>query len=165
MADWEISQGQPGDEDSFALIQTESWKAAFRDILTPEVLENATQLPKAVSMYRRLLEQHIGHGYLLRVDGQPHCIAWWDKSRDGADFGAELICIHSLPGNWRKGYGSRMMETVLGDMKAAGFTRATLWVFQENRRARQFYEAHGFSPNGMSKGGFDATEICYEKAL
>ena len=54
MADWEISQGQPGDEDSFALIQTESWKAAFRDILTPEVLENATQLPKAVSMYRRL---------------------------------------------------------------------------------------------------------------
>ena len=165
MADWEISHGQPGDETFFALIQTESWKAAFRDILTPEVLENATQLPKAAAMYRRLLEQHIGHGYLLRVDGKPHCIAWWDRSRDGADFGAELICIHSLPGNWRKGYGSRMMEAVLGDMKAAGFTKATLWVFQENRRARQFYEAHGFAPNGMTKGGFDATEICYEKAL
>ena len=102
MADWEISHGQPGDEAFFALIQTESWKAAFRDILTPEVLENATQLPKATAMYRRLLEQHIGHGYLLRVDGKPHCIAWWDRSRDGADFGAELICIHSLPGNWRK---------------------------------------------------------------
>ena len=89
MADWEISHGQPGDEAFFALIQTESWKAAFRDILTPEVLENATQLPKATAMYRRLLEQHIGHGYLLRVDGQPHCIAWWDRSRDGADFGAD----------------------------------------------------------------------------
>ena len=68
MADWEISHSQPGDEAFFALIQTESWKAAFRDILTPEALENATQLPKATAMYRRLLEQHIGHGYLLRVE-------------------------------------------------------------------------------------------------
>ena len=83
MADWEISHGQPGDEAFFALIQTESWKAAFRDILTPEVLENATQLPKATAMYRRLLEQHIGHGYLLRVDGKPHGIAWWDRSETG----------------------------------------------------------------------------------
>ena len=165
MADWEISHGQPGDEASFALIQTESWKAAFQDILDAQTLARYTQLDRATAMYRRLLEQHIGHGYLLRVDGQPHGIAWWDRSRDGADFGAELICIHSLPGNWRKGYGSRMMEAVLGDMKAAGFTKATLWVFQENRRARQFYEAHGFAPNGMAKGGFDATEICYEKAL
>lgn len=165
MADWEISHGQPGDETIFAAIQTESWKAAFRDILDAKTLERYTQLDRATAMYRRLLEQKIGNGYLLRVDGQPHCIAWWDKSRDGEAYGAELICIHSLPGNWRKGYGSRMMEAVLADMKAAGFTKATLWVFEENRRARRFYEAHGFAPNGMTKGGFDAVEICYEKNL
>ena len=165
MADWEISQGQPGDEDSFALIQTESWKAAFRDILTPEVLENATQLPKAVSMYRRLLEQHIGHGYLLRVDGQPHCIAWWDKSRDGADFGAELICIHSLPENWRKGCGRAMMERVLADVKKAGYETLVLWVFENNTRAIQFYKSFGFEPSGRRRPALGAVEEMYSKPL
>ena len=165
MADWEISHGQPGDEAFFALIQTESWKAAFRDILTPEVLENATQLPKATAMYRRLLEQHIGHGYLLRVDGKPHCIAWWDRSRDGADFGAELICIHSLQNRWRMGYGSKMMEAVLRDAAAAGYEKIMLWVFEKNARARRFYEANGFSPNGRTQLGLGAVEVCYERTL
>ncbi len=165
MQEYSIELGAPGSEEIFARIQTESWKAAFRDILTPEVLENATQLPKAVAMYRRLLEQHIGHGYLLRVQGSPHCIAWWDKSRDGADFGAELICIHSLPDRWGKGYGTRMMEAVLADMKKAGFSKATLWVFAENHRARRFYEANGFLPNGITKTGLGAAEVCYERTL
>ncbi len=32
---------------------------------------------------------------------------------------AELRCIHSLPENWRRGCGSRMMERVLADVKVA----------------------------------------------
>ena len=52
-------------------------------------------------MYRKLLEEKKGNGYILEIDHRPHCIAWWDAAREEAMAGyAELICIHSLPENW-----------------------------------------------------------------
>lgn len=161
-----IEPVKPGDEHALAYIQTESWKAAFVNIIPAEALTQCTRLEPAVSMYRRLLENNIGHGYLLKVDGQPHCIAWWAAARDEDMAGyAELICIHSLESHWRQGYGSRMMDAVLRDAAAAGYEKILLWVFEANTRARKFYEAQGFSPTEKRKVSFGAAEMCYEKQL
>ena len=164
--EYRIRRVRPGDEAVLAHIQTESWKAAFADILDADTLQRCTQIDKATAMYRHLLEQQIGNGYLLLVEDAPHCIAWWSAPRETDMPGyAELICIHSLPVRWRSGYGSRMMDVVLRDIAAAGYTKVMLWVFEENARARRFYEAHGFNANGKAKPCFDAVEICYEKIL
>ena len=101
----------PGDEERLAYVQTESWKSAFREIVPAEILAECTELEPARAMYRRLLSEGFGNGYLLELDGKAHCIAWWSEARDEDVAGcAELICIHSLPENWRRGYGSAMME-------------------------------------------------------
>ena len=161
-----IERVRLGDEAALAYIQTESWKAAFKDILSDDELNRCTQLDKATAMYRRLLEQNIGNGYLLRVDGQPHCIAWWDTTREQDMPGyAELICIHSLQSRWRHGYGSKMMDAILRDIAAAGYAKVMLWVFEENIRARQFYESQGFHTKGKIKPNLTPTEIWYEKTL
>lgn len=161
-----IERVRLGDEAALAYIQTESWKEGFKDILSADVLRGYTQMEKAAAMYRRLLEENIGNGYLLKVEGSPHCIAWWDAARERDMTGyAELICIHSLKNQWRKGYGSRMMDAVLHDIAAAGYTKVMLWVFEDNVRARRFYEAHGFTPNGKTKQFIGANEMCYEKNL
>ena len=164
--EYQIRRAQPGDEAALAYIQTESWKAGFRDILPPDTLARFTQLDRVTAMYRRSLAPDQGIGYLLCVDGEPHCIAWWDKSRE-ADMPeyAELICLHSLPNRWRQGFGSKMMDAVLRDIREAGYSKVMLWVFTDNSRARGFYEAQGFAPNGKIKTGFDAEEICYERML
>ncbi len=155
-----------GDEEVLAYIQTESWKAAFRDILSAEVLERCTNLDKAIVMYKGLLERKIGNGYLLKAEGKPHAIAWWSATRE-ADMPeyAELICIHSLPDKWRKGYGSKLMDRVLKDISEARYRKVMLWVFEKNIRARRFYEKYGFVVNGKEKESFGATEVCYEKSL
>ena len=112
----EIRKVTGGDEKNLAYIQTESWKAAFRGILPPETLDGCTNFSKAEAMYRKLLEEKKGNGYILEIDHRPHCIAWWDAAREEAMAGyAELICIHSLPENWHCGYGSKMMDAVLAD--------------------------------------------------
>ena len=164
--DYQIRRVKPGDESILARIQTESWKAAFKDIVEEELLRKSTDLDRATDMYRKLLEQQIGNGYILEVKGAAHCIAWWDAVRDADLNGyAELICIHSLPGNWRRGYGSRMMETVLRDAAAAGFRNIVLWVFEENERARRFYEAHGFVKTDRTKIGLGAVEVMYARSI
>ena len=161
-----IRRVQPGDEAALALIQTENWKAAFASILDGETLARCTNLDRATAMYAGLIAEKKGNGYLLSVDGQPHCIAWWDAARDEAFAGkAELICIHSLPGNWRRGFGGLMMDRVLADIGEAGFPAVVLWIFTDNARARAFYAAKGFHATEDEKPGFAATEICYETAL
>ena len=149
-----------------AYIQTESWKAAFKDITSKEILQKSTDLTRATAMYKRLLDEEIGNGYILEVDEKPHCIAWWDKSRENdMPKYAELICIHSLQSNWRKGYGAKMMDRVLENIKTAGYHKVILWVFVDNERARKFYESCGFVTYGRVKPCFETQEICYEKQL
>lgn len=161
-----IRKVQQGDELNLAYIQTESWKAAFQDILSAEILQQVTDLTRATAMYKQLLDKNIGNGYILEVDSQPHCIAWWDKARDNDmhDY-AELICIHSLQDKWRKGFGTQMMNRIMDDMKAAGYDKVMLWVFTNNIRARKFYESCGFVTYGKVKPCFETEEICYERKL
>lgn len=161
-----IRKVKSGDEMDLAYIQTESWKAAFKNILSEEILQKSTEINRVTTMYKRLLDESIGNGYILEVDEKPHCIAWWDKARDDdmSDY-AELICIHSLHNRWRNGYGTKMMNMVLEDIKKAGYSKVMLWVFTDNDRARKFYEACGFTTYGKVKPCFETQEICYERKL
>jgi len=164
--EYTIQRAKIGDEAILAHIQTESWKDGFKDILNSDTLTTYTNLDKATAMYRRLLTENIGNGYILSVNGSPHCIAWWDKTRENDMPGyAELICIHSLKSRWRQGFGRLMMKAVLEDVKKAGYSNIMLWVFEENVRARSFYEMLGFAFNGKKKTEFEATEVCYEMLL
>lgn len=129
-------------------------------------LERLTNIEKATAMYHRILSTGKGNGYIGEIDGKAHCIAYWDSAREeDMPHYAELICIHSLPDNWQKGFGGQMMDTVLSDISQAGFEKVMLWVFTENSRARAFYEAKGFHPTDKTKPAFGTTEICYEKEI
>lgn len=164
--EYSIRKAKKGDESILAYIQTESWKAAFRGILSDEELERCTEISRATKMYQKLLDNNIGSGYILEVNGKPHCIAYWDKARDTklSDY-AELICIHSLPNNWRQGFGTKMIEQVINDVRDARYKKIMLWVFKDNIRARNFYEANGFVTFEKKKENMIPIEIMYEKNL
>lgn len=162
----DIRKVKQGDADTLAYIQTQSWMATFKEILDADILEKCTNIDKARLMYQRFLDENKGNGYLLTVDNKPHCIAYWDKARDPKLTGkAELICIHSLPNNWHKGFGSKMMDLVLSDIESSGYSEVVLWVFRDNLRARAFYEAKGFVLNDVTKVAFDTEEVLYSKFL
>lgn len=161
-----IRDAVPGDEKVLAFIQTQSWKATFRDIIPADTLARLTDCQKAEEMYTRVLGKPEIRVALESVDGRSHGITAWSKNRfDLGDDTAELICIHSLPEGWGQGFGSAMLERTLGEMARAGFNRVILWVFAENSRARRFYEKHGFSPTGKTQTAYGAEEVMYQKKL
>ena len=162
----EIRKARKGDENTLACIQIQSWKAGFADILDEEILSQCTDMEKMTAMYTSLLDTNRANGYILSVEHTPHCMAWWAQARDTAFAGkAELICIHSLPDNWHKGYGRTMMEYILKDIQKEGYTQIVLWVFQDNTRARCFYESLGFVQTSVSKSSFHTKEILYIKNI
>lgn len=162
----DIRKVESGDANSLAYIQTESWKSAFNKILSKEDLQKYTNIDKAIGMYDMLLNKNIGNGFILTIDEIPHCMAYWDKARDDDMEGyAEIICIHSLCSNWGKGYGTMMMNYILREIKNAGFNKVMLWVFEENKRARKFYENQGFILTEKSKRFSHAVEVMYYRKL
>ena len=69
-----IRKVQQGDEFDLAYIQTESWKAAFKDILSAEILQMSTNLNRATAMYKRLLDENIGNGYRGGLSSSLYCM-------------------------------------------------------------------------------------------
>lgn len=153
------------DAADLAAIQAASWNAAFVEILTPEILREYTDFARLEEMYRSILASPELHLTLELVNDAPHGLAAWSDSRDGEPQTAELICIHSRPSNWGKGYGAALMRHALLEMENAGYSYAALWVFAENRRARRFYEALGFAPTGTARISFGCEEVQYRKPL
>lgn len=162
----EIRRAKLGDEKILAYIQIESWKFAFADIISAEDMERYTDIVKAEAMYENVLKSSYAEVSILEIDGKPHCIAAWSKARN-PQFSdcAELICIHSLCDKWGKGYGSMMMNHIIGEIKKSGYNSMLLWVFEKNTRARTFYEKHGFELTDNTQISYDAVEVMYRKNL
>lgn len=161
-----IRKAKLGDEKILSYIQTESWKSAFVDIISAEDMERCTDIAKAEAMYENVLKSGYVEMSILEIDGKPHCIAAWSKSRNPQFLDcAELICIHSLSENRCKGYGSMMINHILKEIQCSEYDSVILWVFEKNSPARTFYEKHGFELTDNIQLAYDAVEVMYRKEL
>jgi hypothetical protein len=61
------------------------------------------------------------------------------------------------------------MTATLANLAAAGYRDATLWVLQDNARARRFYSQAGWTADGATKtddlDGFSLLEVRYRRPL
>ena len=61
------------------------------------------------------------------------------------------------------------MAAALEKLRTSGFDTATLWVLEDNPRARRFYEREGWNTDGRRRDeemlGVTVTEVRYRIAL
>jgi len=61
------------------------------------------------------------------------------------------------------------MDRAMATLRAVGFSTATLWVLDTNLRARRFYEAAGWVPDGATKvddrATFTLREVRYRTTI
>jgi len=74
--------------------------------------------------------------------------------------------IYLIEEFWGKGYGKEILDFAINELKCAGHKKICLWVFEDNKRARRFYEKNGFNYEGINKvvykyGGVPLTELQY----
>jgi ribosomal protein S18 acetylase RimI-like enzyme len=59
-----------------------------------------------------------------------------------------------------------MINFALENLKQQGFRKVVLYVFEENKLARKFYESQGFSTDGeIISGNHGAFEIKYRRII
>lgn len=77
----------------------------------------------------------------------------------------EIISVYVLPELIGQGYGHILFTFAVEKLLSLGFHKIYLTVFEDNLRARAFYEKHGFAWDGqklsMEVGGRKLTELRY----
>lgn len=91
-------------------------------------------------------------------------------ARDNAfDGWGEIISIFILPHLISQGYGHQLFTFVKDKLLEQHYANLYLTVFEDNHRARKFYEKHDFSWNGerlaLNVGGKDLIELRYQYSI
>lgn len=135
-------------------IMSVSFRTAFSGFVSRQTLDACAQEENCVA----LLESIFRQGKVRFLIGENSGMLAWQEVGDVA----EIIAIHSLPESWGTGLGRAMLEEALLQI---GDRPVFLWAFKENKRARRFYEKHGFRWDGSERvSEFDgALEVRYVK--
>jgi ribosomal protein S18 acetylase RimI-like enzyme len=150
MPDIVIRQCTLQDAQAVESLRVASWKAAYRGIVPGAFLDGMTV---DAGRRRRMIAER-ACGCIESVAVQDGAITGWVSAgpcRDGdraEPWHGEIYACYMLPGSWRGGIGRRLMAHATRALDEAGRGDVTLWVLERNERARRFYEACGFSPDG-----------------
>lgn len=129
-------------------IHAQSWKVAYKDIIPQQYLEDLKN-DFWVLYFKNMISDGILKVQIVFEDNVPVGCISYGKARDkDFDKSGEIISIYVISDYWRKGYGNKLLEAALEDMKKDGYKSVYLWVLEENNNATQFYEKNGFSFNG-----------------
>ena len=151
-----VRYAAPEDCGALGEIMAVSFRSAFRGFISQETLDRCAVAENCAGLLASLPEGMTTVAGC--VDGQMMGLLVYSEGPDGR---AEIEAIHSLPESWGTGLGAAMLDFALKGRSAG------LWAFEENARARRFYEKHGFAFTGERRiSEFDgAVEVRYERKL
>jgi|SRR5271165_251091 len=165
---------RPATIDDAARIATthvRSWQDAYRGLIPREYLDRLDPAQR-LAMWKQILAYPAGGVLVAEDDSEVAGFASFGPARDDdqdPSLVGEIMAIYLAPAVWGKGLGRELMTAALAGLAAAGYAQVTLWVLDSNKRARGFYEAAGFRPDGSVKEdgsrGFVLREVRYRRRL
>jgi ribosomal protein S18 acetylase RimI-like enzyme len=159
-----IRPARPDDAAAVADVHTRTWQAAYDHVFGAERLASID-----VERRRGLAERSIETGgvTVAELDGRVVGFVSVGPSTDVEGEG-ELFAIYVLPEAWGTSAGRRLMDAAK-ELLRAQYSDATLYVLDDNPRARRFYEREGWTLDGTTKTGeflgLPVAELRYRIAL
>jgi GNAT superfamily N-acetyltransferase len=138
------------DAEAGARCHLTCWREAYAGVVQPDLLaERASDLERRISKWRSALAAGVVRWIALNPDpavpvaDQVIGFSSPGPCRDeDAPTPLELYAIYVRERWWGTGLGERLLNVAIGR------DAASLWVLEDNNRARSFYRRHGFLPDG-----------------
>lgn len=157
-----IRQAILSDMKQLAKIQTNSWRDSFFNILTPETLRKYTNPDSCEKLLESVFNSQKGNFYIALFNSIPCGEVFWCLGSELKN-SAEIVAFHISKSFWNNGIGTALLQHVINEIQPTKVDCIYLWVFQENIRARKFYEKLGFSTDNCIRNSRldNVTEIRY----
>lgn len=154
MQELRIRDAVPFDADGIARVHVRSWQAAYRGLISDDILDDLSVSERAENWRRFIAEPlptTLGH---LVAERDDRIIGWctFGTGRDeemAAD--GEIYGIYADPEEWSSGVGHALLTEAVRRIADVGLHTVYLWVLDGNDRADRFYERHGFRTDGGVK--------------
>ena len=135
-----------GDADGLADVFIAAWRDAYPGVVEAAILESLDHETVAGWLGADLASP----GTTVVAEAPDGSIVGFVRFGEDPE-GSEHGYVHSLyvhPRAGGRGTGRRLLDHAVAALEAAGHPTVTLWVFEANERARRFYAAAGFLPDG-----------------
>jgi ribosomal protein S18 acetylase RimI-like enzyme len=159
-----IRPARPEDAEALVDVHVRTWAAAYEHVFGAERLATIDrERRRAIAAW--WIES--GGTVVAELDGRVVGLASVGPSTDVEGEG-ELYAIYVLPEAWGGGAGRGLMDAAK-ELLRASYRDATLYVLDDNPRARRFYEREGWAVDGVTKTeewlGLEVTEVRYRISL
>ena len=148
-----IRRATAQDTRAVANIHVESWNVAYRGIMPDEAIAR-TDLAYRTKFWGERIADPEWPVFVIDEGGKSVAFCQMIPTRDSGDDPARvghITSLHVLPPLRGRGHGRALVDHVLTEFRRRGFTEVTLWVLEENRAARAFYEKYGFEHDGGTR--------------
>lgn len=155
-----VRTARSDDARAMASVFIEAWRGAYRGIVDDVVIDS-WQPEEVTKWMEELIASTTAH--TLVAEFEPGQIAGF--TRFGVDEeeleSGHIFALYVAPSAGGHGVGRSLLDRALAFIDPHSSRPVTLWVFEKNQRARRFYTAAGFVPDGASRveAAFGAPEI------
>ncbi|MBN3931591.1 N-acetyltransferase [Streptomyces verrucosisporus] len=176
-----VREAAEADLEAVAALRVRGWWYAYRRLMPREYLEAMDATAYAARRRETFAETRETVTDLVAVDGGGRITGWAalgpcrgegggsggggceeEDCRDG-----ELYALYVEPELIGSGLGRALLAEVVRRADARRMPRLRLWVVEGNERARRFYAAAGFAPDGarslFDAGGTPVAEVRYTR--
>ena len=138
------------DAEGIARVHVRAWREAYTGRVPESVLDRMDEERFSTGWAVVLAGAHpTEHSdvWVAEADGEVVGFASSGRCRDGDAVPGrrELYAIYVLAAFYGSGAGAALLDAAIGR------DAASLWVLEDNPRARAFYARHGFVPDGAVK--------------
>ncbi len=168
-----IRRAQPEDAMAVAGVHVRSWKAAYRNILPDDYLDQLRPEDRA-GKYDFASRDPLKPSTLVAVgDPENPAIQGFATTMPVTDSDmpgyGELCALYIDPRYWGNGLGVALLSAARRQMFEQGFRKAILWVLTGNVRAENFYRNDGWRADGIHRKAtvwnIEVDEIRYSREL
>lgn len=158
-----------GDCRNLGRVHSEAYRSAYRGIIPDDYLIRV-HADNRETYYREALGNGSEKVAILIENQAAAGVLVVGESRDDdldASYG-EIWSIYMIEDVWGKGYGKAFLQWGIERLKELGYSKVSLWVLEENKRARNFYERFGFRSDGAEKTitrGRELVQIRYVRSI
>jgi GNAT superfamily N-acetyltransferase len=147
-----IRTAQVADAEAIARVRVAAWRAAYRGLMPDAYLERADLEATETEQLRDRLGAISLRARVSVAEANEwivgYCAYGCDTNDERACLKGAIFDLYIHPQLWYHGVGHRLLAYATEYFKIQGCGQATLLVYEDNIRARRFYERAGWRRDG-----------------